>query len=247
MRRGGRVRRETTQSPEAAAERVLERLRAQADPAFVRRLEKVGIQAEQAFGVPVPQLRRLAREFGTEQALARALWHTNVHEARILAVFIADAVAMSDREIERWLQDIGTWDLCDHFCVDLVKDTVDPWSFVPRWIDHQALFVRRAAFTLVATLAIHDKDAADERFIQLLELVERQAGDSRNLVNKAASWAIRQIGKRNEKLHAAALQLACKLAAAEDSARRWIGRDAARELRKRGSRQPAGQPRRPAN
>ena len=216
----------------------LEQLRASANRQFAQRLRRVGIDAPKSLGVPVPEIRRLARELGTNHRLALALWTTKLHEARILAILIADPLRISKPEIERWLSDLDTWDLCDHLCVDFVKDMPNPLQYVSRWIRRNELFVRRAAFTLIATLAIHDKSLPNATFAQLLDLIERCASDPRNYVKKAASWAIRQIGKRNECLHVAALASAHRLRAAEGDVHKWIAADVVRELGRRGPRLP---------
>ena len=49
---------------------------------------------------------------------------------------------------------------------------------------------------MVAALAVHDKAAADAKFLALLPLIEEVASDDRNFVKKAVNWALRQIGKR---------------------------------------------------
>ena len=77
---------------------------------------------------------------------------------------------------------------------------------------------------------MHDKRADDEQFVQGLALIERAAGDERNFVKKAVNMALRAIGKRNRALNAAAVAVARRLAASEEAAARWVGRDALREL-----------------
>jgi 3-methyladenine DNA glycosylase AlkD len=90
--------------------------------------------------------------------------------------------------------------------------------------------VKRAAFALLAGLALHDKNAKGEAFTRCLPLIEAAARDDRNFVKKAVNWALRAIGGRNDALHAAALAVARRLAAADEAAPRWIGKDAIREL-----------------
>jgi len=62
-------------------------------------------------------------------------------------------------------------------------------------------------------------------------LVERAAGDERNFVRKAVNMALRAIGKRSAGLNAAALEVANRLAQSADATKRWVGADAARELK----------------
>ena len=63
-----------------------------------------------------------------------------------------------------------------------------------------------------------------------LPLIELAASDDRNFVKKGVSWALRAIGGRSASLKSAATTLARKLATSEDSAARWIGKDALRSL-----------------
>ncbi len=83
---------------------------------------------------------------------------------------------------------------------------------------------------MLASLALHDKAAADAAFLDGLERIERAADDDRNFVKKGVSWALRLIGRRNPALNQAALTVARRLAKADAPAARWIGKDAVREL-----------------
>jgi len=96
--------------------------------------------------------------------------------------------------------------------------------------DLPAEFVKRAAFALMASLALHDKSASDDRFLPMLLLIETGAADGRNFVKKGVSWALRGIGRRSPRLHTASVQVARRLAQSTDPSSRWVGRDAQREL-----------------
>jgi 3-methyladenine DNA glycosylase AlkD len=83
----------------------------------------------------------------------------------------------------------------------------------------------------MAGLAVSDKRAPDERFLAFLPLIEAASDDDRNFVRKAVNWALRQIGKRNAALNAAAIACAERIAARGSRSARWIAADALRELR----------------
>ncbi|MEP7155412.1 MAG: DNA alkylation repair protein, partial [Betaproteobacteria bacterium] len=91
-------------------------------------------------------------------------------------------------------------------------------------------FEKRTAFALLWSLSVHDKAADDAKFIAGLALVERYADDERNFVKKAINMALRAVGKRNGALNTAAVEVARRLAASDDAAAGWVGRDALREL-----------------
>ena len=83
---------------------------------------------------------------------------------------------------------------------------------------------------MMASLVLRDKEASDAQFAALLPLIEKGARDERNLVKKGVSWALRAIGKKNAVLNMRAMAVARRLAADEDAAPRWVGKDALREL-----------------
>jgi len=104
------------------------------------------------------------------------------------------------------------------------------WSKVPEWAGSSAEFVRRAAFALLATLVVHDRQASDESFVAMLPFIEAAAGDERNFVKKDVTWALRNIGKRNLALNAAAIDSARRIQQQGFKSARWIAADALREL-----------------
>ena len=212
------------------AEAAIAHLRFLAAPEARDGMARFGINTDRALGLSMPLLRATARQIGRNQPVAEGLWRSGLHEARILAALVADPKACDAALLERWVEDLDSWDVTDQFCLNLVRRTADPYGMVARWCPREQTFVRRAGFALIACLAVHDKRAPDDRFLTLLPIIEAAADDDRNFVKKAVSWALRQIGKRNRALNAAAVDCAERLAVRATPAARWIARDAMREL-----------------
>jgi 3-methyladenine DNA glycosylase AlkD len=193
-------------------------------------MARYGINTDRAYGVSVREIRLIAREIKRDHALAQQLWATNRHEARILASFIADPTAMTRADCDAWVADVNSWDLCDQ-----LSKTFEATPFrdelIADWIADSREFVRREGFAVLVARTVHDKKTPDQTFLPYLKLIERHAADDRNFVRKAVNWALRQIGKRSLALHGPALDLAETLAMSDDRTARWIGRDAARELK----------------
>jgi 3-methyladenine DNA glycosylase AlkD len=207
-------------------------------------MARYGINVEHAFGVSVYELRRIARSIGKDHALALALWRTGNHEARLLACFVDDPAEVSVRQMEAWAADFDSWDLCDQATTSLFDLTAHAWPLAVAWAGRDTPWVKRAGFSLMAGLAVHDREAPDRAFLRLLPVVARGARDERNFVKKAVSWALRNVGKRNPALNAAAVTCAERILAAANRraggerggdaatrAARWVARDALRELR----------------
>jgi 3-methyladenine DNA glycosylase AlkD len=137
---------------------------------------------------------------------------------------------VTEVQMERWAGAFDSWDLCDQVCANLFDRTPFAHAKALAWSERSEEFVKRAGFALMAALAVHDRRADDDAFRAFLPAIEREATDGRNFVRKAVNWALRQIGKRNRRLHREAVRVARRLAASEDRAARWVGRDAVREL-----------------
>ena len=193
---------------------------------------RVGIPMGKALGVSVGDVRALAKRWKGRVDLAAPLWATDIHEARLLAILLADHESMSRAEIELWLSDVVSWDLCDHLCGDLVSRRSDAADLVQRWIRKPDLYFKRAAFAVMAQLAVHDKALEASSIQVMLNYIVEYADDARPHVRQAASWALRSIGKRDAICRERALSAAVALLETEDVTKRWVGRDAMRELEK---------------
>jgi 3-methyladenine DNA glycosylase AlkD len=206
-------------------------------------MARYGINVENAFGVSVYKLRWIAKRLGTDHALALALWATGNHEARLLACFVDDPAAVTEKQFEAWARDFDSWDICDQATTSLFDLTKHAWPKAVAWAARDEEWVKRAGFTLMAGLAVHDKSATDQAFRKLLPAIGRGAFDDRNFVKKAVNWALRNIGKRNRALNAAAIACAEKIRVAANKqaggerggdpgtrGARWVAADALREL-----------------
>jgi 3-methyladenine DNA glycosylase AlkD len=186
----------------------------------------------------VPRIRQIARRLGRNQPLAEQLWETGAPGARVLASFVGDPKAITRATMDRWAADFDSWGICDACCYDLFDRTPWAWSKVRKWAKDEREFVRRAAFAIIAAIAVHDKAAPDEVFLNALPLIEAYAFDGRNFVRKGVNWALRNIGKRNASLRSAAVACAERVRAQGTSSARWIAADAIRELKSRTPSEP---------
>jgi 3-methyladenine DNA glycosylase AlkD len=193
-------------------------------------MARYGLPSDRAFGVPVSTMHQMAKRIGPNHELAAALWATGWYEARMLAAFVDDPVRVTAAQMDRWCREFDNWGICDTVCFHLFDRTPHAWRKVEQWARRRDEFVKRAAFALLASLTAHDKAAGEERFVHGLGLIERAAGDQRNFVRKAVNWALRCIGKRSPALNRAAIAAARRLAASDNAAARWVGKDALREL-----------------
>ena len=194
-------------------------------------MARFGIDTTRAVGVTVTELRRFARDLGHDHELAAALWASGVHEARLLASLVDEPAMVSEAQMEAWVADLDSWDVCDGVCGNLFDRTPFALDKAVEWSTREPEFEKRAAFALMASAAVHRKDLPDAAFASLLPVIRAQAIDERNYVKKAVSWALRQIGKRSSGLNSQAVRTAGQIERIDSRAARWVARDALRELR----------------
>jgi 3-methyladenine DNA glycosylase AlkD len=211
---------------------LLTRLRRLRNARNIAGMARFGIVGEGRLGISMPELRKIAKETGKDHRLALQLWATHIPEAMIVAAMVAEPSRLTLQQADALAADFCSWDVCDQTCLNLFVESPLAWKMVSRWAQRKEEFVRRAAFALIACLAVHDKAANNRRFVAALKRVERASTDERNFVKKAVNWALRGIGKRNIALHAIALDTARRLHTSTSSSARWVGTDAMKELEK---------------
>jgi 3-methyladenine DNA glycosylase AlkD len=213
------------------SEDIIKILKAHSSEESRKGMERYGIKIENAFGTGIPLLREIAKKHKKDHELALDLWSTGFHEARILATMIDDPKKVDEKQMELWVKDFNSWDLCDQCCMNLFKYTLFTWEKVNEWSGRKEEFVKRAAFALMASLTLSSIKANNESYIPFFKIIYEQSDDERNMVKKAVNWALRQIGKRNRTLNPIAIEWAEKIYMKDSKAAKWIAADALKELK----------------
>jgi len=210
---------------------VLRELESRAVPSSKAGMARFGISVDRALGVRVPVIRDIAKMHKKDHGLALALWKTGIHEARLLASMVDDPSELTENQMEAWVKDFDSWDVCDQCVMNLFDSAPNAYEKAIEWSEREEEFVKRAGFALMASLAVHDKKAEDGRFTAFLKAIEKGSTDERNFVKKAVNWALRQIGKRNMELNERAVAVAERIGKKGSKAARWVAADALRELK----------------
>jgi 3-methyladenine DNA glycosylase AlkD len=214
----------------AQCNEILKKLESLSNPKAVEGMARFGINPNNTYGVSIPNLRTIAKEIGKNHLLAQELWSSGVHEARIMATLIDEPTMVTEAQMERWVNDFDSWDVCDQCCSNLFDKTSFAYQKAIEWSKRNEEFVKRAGFVLMATLAVHDKKAKDEAFMNFLPIIKRESVDDRNFVKKAVNWALRQIGKRNVALNKAAIEAVKEIQKIDSKSAKWIASNAISEL-----------------
>jgi 3-methyladenine DNA glycosylase AlkD len=211
---------------------VLAELRRLANPTNVAGMARFGIDGQNLLGISVVQLRAIVKRTGRDHSLAEEVWASGIFEARILAAFVAEPSQLTRRQADVWAEDFECWADCDGLCIHLFRKTPFAHDLAVAWSGRREELVKRAGFTMMATLAVHDKAAGNEVFRSYLGRVLEEATDERHNVKKGVNWALRQIGKRNPILNREAILMAKRIQEKDSPGARWIACDALRELQR---------------
>lgn len=216
-------------SPQARTTEALAWLRDHSSDALREGMARYAIPSDHALGVSMKDIQALAKQLGRDHDLAAALWDTGVYEARMLAAYVEDPAQVTPAQMDRWCRDFDNWAICDTQCFALFDRTPHAWRKVVQWSSRREEFPKRAAFALLASLALHGRLEDESLYADGLALIEREAHDDRNFVKKGVNWALRAIGRRAD-WRAQATAVAKRLAASDEASARWIGKDALREF-----------------
>lgn len=211
-------------------EEIIKKLKSKANRKNIEGMVRFGISPKGTLGISVYFLRDMAKEIGKDHELAQRLWASGIHEARLLAGFVDVPEKVTDKQMEKWVKDFDSWDICDQVCSSLFDKTKSAYKKAIEWTKRKEEFIKRAGFVMMACLSVHDKSAKDKDFEKFFPIIKKHSIDQRNFVRKAVNWALRQIGKRNLFLNKKALKVARDIQKMDSKSAKWIATDAIREL-----------------
>lgn len=210
---------------------IIQELEAQSNPQDVEGMARFGINPQKTYAVRIPELKKIAKKVGKNHQLAAQLWEAGYRETRILACMIEDPKQVTSEQMDVWATEFDYWEICDQCCMKLFRMTPFAYQKVFEWSESEEEFKKRAAFALIAVLAVHDKKAPDEKFEQLFPLIIKESTDNRLYVKKAVNWALRHIGKKNIILNRKAINVASEIQKIDSKSAKWIASDALREIK----------------
>jgi cytidyltransferase-like protein len=214
-----------------SSKEIIKRLKSMANKKNREGMIRFGISPKNTLGISVYYLRDIAKEIGKNHELALELWESKIHEARLLAGFIADHQKLTEKQMERWVKEIDSWDICDQVCSNLFGKTPFAERKILEWTKRKEEFVKRSGFVLMAVFAVQNKKAENSFFEKFFPIMKREAKDERNFVKKAINWSLRQIGKRNIILNEKAMKFAEEISKIDSKSAKWIASNALSELK----------------
>jgi 3-methyladenine DNA glycosylase AlkD len=177
---------------------VMADLQAAGKEQVVKTYRRHGVRGD-CFGVSYADLGKLKKRLKTDQPLARELWRTGNHDARVLATMVADPAHATEEDVEAWVRDVDCYVLTSPIAKIAARLPGAP-ERAARWRADGGEWVARAGWHLVAALATTPDDRSDAYFAALLPEIERAIHTAQNRVREAMNDTVIGIGSRSPAL-----------------------------------------------
>ena len=197
------------------------------DVDFAENMKRFGISYVKSYGLRLPQIRKIAKQCGKNHELALKLWDWGYHETYLLATLVEEPQKVDSCQLNEWVNAFYSWDLVDQACINLLRFIPEAVDDIFIWCNSDEEFVKRTAFSLIAVLAVHNRDSDFDKYF---EIIKEGSTDNRNFVKKSVNWALRQIGKSNADNNKKALKLAYEILEIDNKSSKWVALSAIREL-----------------
>lgn len=120
-------------------------------------MREKGIKYKLNFGVPLLEIRQIARQHTPNAALAAALWKEDIREFKILATFLQPPSACSLEQAQQWVREIPYLEIAEQASRNLFSKLPQAEILMERlWADTEDEYARTVAF-LIAVQRLADK------------------------------------------------------------------------------------------
>ena len=162
------------------------------------------------FGVSYGSLGALQKRLKTDHDLALQLWASGNHDARILALMIADPQQTDRATLDSWASALDNYVLADALA-GYVGTTPFARETAEQWIESDDEWIAGAGWHLLGGIAMKNTTLPDSYFEAYLARIERELHTSQNRVRHSMNTAVICIGVRNDALEAQAVAAAQRI------------------------------------
>lgn len=161
-------------------------------------MREKGIDYKLNFGVSIPQLKIIAKDFPRDSSLAENLWQQEVREMKILATLLQPAEDFTEEQAEQWAAEVPNQEIVELYTMNLLQHLSFAGKLAGRWILQEEGFMQVLGFTLYARLLMKGEQVTPEDSRELLRKArEMQESDSSGK-RKAALLALKHFGRQSD-------------------------------------------------
>ncbi len=162
------------------------------------------------FGVLFGELFKLMKRIDVDHELARELWATGNVDARNLAMKIADPLAMTPDELDRWAIE-NPMRMCSLYVATLAAEGTHARNKVREWLSSSNERLRASGWTLLGRLSDLDESFPEDQLLCGVEVIEKSIHSAPNDVKNDMNWALITIGCRSSAMRKGVLAAAKRI------------------------------------
>ena len=173
-------------------------------------MREKGLTYKLNFGVELPRLKEIAKQYDQNHDLAQTLWKENVRESKILAGMLQPIDTFFPEIADIWVEDIQNTEIAELTCMNLFQYLPYAPAKSFQWMADEREYVQACGFLLVVRLlgkgGEMNERAEEEFFDQALAALLSSSYFSR----KTASLALKKYGMQSKSNSEKVIQLLAK-------------------------------------
>ena len=162
------------------------------------------------FGVLFGELFNLMKRIDFDHQLARELWATGNVDARNLAMKIADPMAMTPDELDRWAIE-NPMRMCGLYIATLAAEGTHARIKVREWLSSSNERLLASGWTLLGRLSDLDESFPEDQLLRGVAMIEKSIHSAPNDVKSDMNRALITIGGRSYAMRKAVLAAAKRI------------------------------------
>ncbi len=206
------------------------KLRTRESGPAVDNMAKYGIVYKKNRGLQLHEIKRIASEYKYNHELAVELWKPDFREFNIIATHIENPDTVTEEQINDWVKNLKNTEIAEQISINLLINIPFAKDKIKDWINCENVYSKKAAFVLIARLAVLEEDLSDEFFENFFAVIKEYSNTENVFVRKSVSLALRKIGRRNKKLNFRAIKLAGDISLIKSESAQWVANDVFLEL-----------------
>lgn len=169
------------------------------------------------YGVSLPTIKDVARDYAPDHELALALWRQDVREMKLAALFVDDPLRATADQMEAWAEEWRVPELAEQCAMQLFWMSPDAFSVATLWAGGNVPLKRLAAFYMIGRLAA----VPEVSDAQVSSWLSAPAVFGPAAVEKSAAYALREIYRHRPALRRDVLSACERVPAAVAEEVRW--------------------------
>lgn len=147
-------------------------LRASMNGILSAKMREVGMPYKLCFGVELPRLLDIAREFPANHQLAQQLWNENIRETKILATILMPVDAFYPEVADIWVGEMPSAEIAQIAVQQLFMRLPYAPERAFRWIASDAELTQLCGFLIIARLLSRGEQLNDRSMEELKDQME---------------------------------------------------------------------------